>query len=340
MPALDLDTTYYPRGYPDLGLEGRSLPLRWRRDASVPALIERVERWEHDRFLNSSFELSIGRRIPASFAFEMAQVYVAMRERFPSVAPEAVHVGTDVSDDTLAYAFGYAGDFPMLRSLGVEDLDSVDIDALGADLDAVDRRLLRAEYRRRDGARNPMTAGTIDISSVFGSQRRYRDLIVFWKRRNARAVINERPVRMPPLATSPATMVLVHEFGHLVDAELINGDIDAARYVYAALSACVFGDWPHSERQWRYHLWNYPTSASEVAGAVQGGARRRHANRQALRWVLGHALTRYAAASRDEAFAEAFALTFCADTAQRRALAPFRRALRDVGMLRRPPRRP
>jgi hypothetical protein len=338
MAGRELTSEYHPGGYPGLGLAPRTLTLRWRHDASLSALARRVGRWEDERGANPGFELRTGPRMAPALAFEMAQVYVALRERFPAVAPEYLNVSSDTGDDAVALAWSYAAEFPLLRALGCDRPDELNAAELRSAVEPGDYAQLRSELRRSVGVRNPSSAGAIEISSVFGAPRRYRDLVAFWHARNALAERNGRPVRMPALATSPAAMVLVHEFGHLVDAELADADADGARHVYAALSACVFGYWPHSDRQWRYHLWNYPTSSLGYAGAVQGGPRRRHANRQALRWVLGHALTRYAATSRDEVFAEAFALAFCAATPQRRALAPFRRALIDVGMLRRAPR--
>lgn len=333
--ALELSPTYFPKGFAVAGLTPKSLPLSWRQGNTVAGLVSKVERWEHRRG-NPDFELRIPARVPAPLAFEMAQAYVALRERFPAVAPEYFNLASEMGNSVLATAWTYASDFPLLRNFGLDTLEGSDFTELREQLDTTERRRLTRELQLAQGtARNPLTAGGIDMCDLFASRGRYADLIRFWNAKNRRAALAGRPLRIPELRTSAATMVLVHEFGHLVDAELIDADREAAKHVYAALSYCVFGEWPSSERQWRYHLWNYPTYSETVAGAAQGGARRRQSNRNALRKTIGHALTRYAAASRDEIFAEAFALSFCATNPQRRSLAPFTEALRDVGMLRR-----
>jgi hypothetical protein len=271
---------------------------------------------------------------------------VALRERFPSIMPEAVGFSSGLTSKVaLATAVPYASAFPYLRTAGVDDPSVLFVDPTAkadvlALLEPHERRRLNAELQLTAGVHDALTAGEIEVAADFSSLRKYRALIKFWEVRNARALQYGRPLRMPGIDTSPATMVFTHEFGHLVDAEVIERDFDAATHLYASLSFCILGEWPTSTRQYQRHLINYPVGpAVGHAGPYQGGPERRRENRAALRYTIGHALTRYAAASRCELFAEAFSLAFTGSARHRAMLAPFRKAMRDVGVLRRRPNR-
>lgn len=335
MEEMPLQFAYRPNGYPEAGLQARTLQMRYRHDANLENLAEKLETWEEEHG-NPHFEAKNLHRANPALAFELSHAYVALRERFHHVHPEYLSFATPMGNQTLALAWQYAAEFPSLRSTGVDPHDEDSLAEIVATLEPAAQRKLRADVERALTVSDPYASGCIDISSLFSSERRYRHLLAYWRRRNARAQALGVAPRVPVLCTSAATFTLVHEFGHLVDADLMENDYEAAEHVYAALSYCILGEWPRSDRQWLNHFINYPIGVAAIPGPAQGDAERRRYVRVQNRQAIISTLTRYAATNRDELFAEAFALSFVSGDPELRArLEPFRAALRDVGMLRR-----
>jgi hypothetical protein len=335
MNEMPLQYGYHPHGYADVQLQATTLSLHHRADANLANLGGKIEAWEAAHG-NPTFQLKNITKTNTALAFELSNVYIALRERFHNVRPEYISFATPMGDSTLALAWQYAAEFPNLRSFGIDPFDDVALTEILTDLDPRATRKLRSDVERARAVENPYASGCIDISSLFSSERRYRHLIAYWKRRNARALATNTPLRVPAMLTSPATITLVHEFGHLVEADLMEHDFEAAEYLYAALSYCLLGEWPRSNRQWLNHLINYPIGVAAIPGPAQGDAERRRYVRSKHRLTIMNGLTRYAASNRDEMFAEAFALSYCAaDPDTRAKLEPFQAALRDVGVMRR-----
>lgn len=337
MREVPLQFEYFPSGFPQVGLQAKTLPLNYKSTVSMERLAQKLQKWEsmhgNDQFIAKNLH-----RTNPELAYELANVYVALRERFPSVRPEYVSFSSHIGDHVMAYAWQYAAEFPNLRSHGVDPYDTQALADLADELDSTTFRAIRRDVEAANLVRDPYLAGSIDLASMFSSERRYRNTLAFFRRRNELMESKGMPLRVPLLATSLAAFTLVHEFGHLLDAELIHHDPEASEYLYATLSFCVLGEWPHSTRQWRNHLINYPTIEKAAAGPYPGTPESRRYVRQQLRRPIMDLLTRYAVVSRDELFAEAFALTFCcADPERSERLEPFRTALRDVGVLRRRP---
>jgi hypothetical protein len=304
-----------PHGYPHLGLSAVSLPLRYRRDANLTRLARRLETWESDRG-NDGFEARNLSNLSPATAFELVHVYVALRERHPSVMPAYVNFSTDLDGGkSLAWAYSYPQLFPALRGHGDEH-DCARDERQGEQWGFV--------HLERSGA--------IELDSLFSSPLRYNALIAYWQKRNANAARRGRPPRTKELLITPAAYVLMHEYAHLIDGELTSAGWQRAEPVYRALSKIVFHVEP-TVTQWRYHLINYPSLYQP--GPHQGNKQRQRSNKQAVRPSLGHLLGSYAAHSRDEAFAEAFALAHGSSKPLRTELAPLLRALSDDGVRRR-----
>jgi hypothetical protein len=334
----DIDT--HPRGYPRLGLKARTVNL----DTTDPAVLtRRIERWER-RMGNSGFEARNLHRPAPEVAAEMANVYVALRERYPTVRPEYVDFASgDVDKGTLGTSLIYPAVFPTLRTAAdlydVDDLDElVDVATIDADPEVVSmRRSLRREAQWIAGVRDVTCSGAIDMSRTFATKKHYAALVTYWERRNELARAAGRPPRVPQLAVSPVTFVLLHEFGHLVDGELLSDGYENGVDTYGAISAAVFGIDQPAPTAWRYHLINYPAAyaPTETHGPYGRNKDRAAETKQRLRWVIGETLGSYAWNSRDEVFAEAFALAQGGSTALRTRLAPMLRALETAGLRRR-----
>ena len=337
MREVPLQFAYFPEGFPSVGLQAKTLPLNYRSNSNLDRLGKKLQRWEAEHG-NAGFTPKNLHRTQPELAFELSNVYISLRERFPSVRPEYVSFSSHIGDSVLAYAWQYASTFPNLRSYGIDPFDTQALEDLADELDATTMRAVRRDVQFATDVTDPYLAGSIDIGSSFSSERRYRALLHFWRQRNAAMASKGMPLRVPALATSAAAFTLVHEFGHLLDAELILHDPEASEHLYATLSFCVTGEWPHSTRQWKNHLINYPTAQAEFSGPYPGTPESRRYVRQQLRRPIMDLLTRYAVVTRDELFAEAFALEFCsADPVRSARLEPFRVALRDVGVLRNRP---
>lgn len=332
---------YHPHGYPKLGLVARTLPLHYRRDANLRKLRKRLEAWEHARG-NPGFQARHLEKLRPQLAFELAHVYVSLRERHPYVRPDYVDFMVEQEGDLLATASSYSEAYPTLRRLA-EDLDleevPLDIDEIRTETDGwlstQELRLARDEIALASVGRpgNLFATGVIEFGVLFNRPRRYAKLLRYWTMRNLRAEHAGKPLRVPPLAVSAASFVFIHEFGHLVEAELMAGSYRTFEKVYASLSEAMFGARPHA-RQWRYHLMNYPTyDFTTVRGPSMGSRERQRDTRRRLREPLGRLLGSYAPATREELFAEAFALSMVhAQPTVRRQLRPLQDALTAGGL--------
>lgn len=332
---------YHPNGYPQLGLVAHSLKLRFRPDASLRRLRRRLEDWEATRG-NPYFEARGLERLPVPLAFELAHVYTALREWHPEVRPDWVDFKAPLEGKTLGLAASYAGESALREAadeVGVETFTDLLVELKHWDGDP---ELARAAMQAVQVAiREPASlrihqlgaTGSISLDGQFASARRYRELLEYWERRNARAAERGRPRRVPPLAVSAASYVLCHEFGHLLDDTIAELGLKVAEPVYARLSQALLGGRRPRLTQWGRHLMNYPTDHDLLPGPHMGGRARQRIVRRALKDTIAYQLGSYAPTNRDELFAESFALAYCAgDRALRTRLRPLRDALVAVGL--------
>lgn len=333
LQRLDHGISFAPQGYPELGLQPVTITLKYRANANVETARRRVVAWEEERG-NPGLRLENLEYLPKELAFELLNVYAALRERFPHVCPSHIDFSESRPEDdparnTLAYALVYPSIFPFAR-FGADELP-------WAPLGPWDYRFMDQE-----GISDPTSSGSIRIGSVFSDLDDYLDLEVFWALRNQSAIRRGRPdrVRHLDLAVSSASYIFVHEFGHLLEGEILTGGVEALEPHLASLSEIVFGSKPESPRHYRQHLINYPAADRSVDGPAAGSTARRNETKRTLKVAIGEALGCYAAHSRDELFAESFAVAVCSTSPNRHRLRPFLAALRSSGhMRRRPPRR-
>jgi hypothetical protein len=340
---------YHPNGYPNLGLTPRTLKLRYRDGADLHALRRKIERWERQQG-NASFEARHIEKLPPQLAYELANVYVAMRERFPDVKPDYIEFAGKESRKVLAWATNYGDSIPFVRDLvaAYDDLDPTDSELLVeiAREEYNDARVIRAlkaesYWVEVDAIRNPAATGSIEFGDIFRKKRSYQQLLDFWITRNQRAALRGLPPRTLGNAVSAASFTLIHEFGHLVEAELLELGYRPVEKVYRSLSEIVFGVKNPSDNQWRYHLVNYPTySYTQQKGPREGGPTRRRETKRVLHLAIRQQFGAYATTCRDELFAEAFAFTFGGTWRMREDMKPFLRALKQESlMVERLPRR-
>jgi len=342
--------THHPEGYPELGLVAKTLKLRYRKGANLRNLAKKIERWERAHG-NDGFQARHLTRLPGELAYELCNVYIALRERYPDVKPDYVDFSAGagvMQGGALGLSTIYPSTFPTLReaaeTYAVEDLPSLLEYIREDDMYVWPRNDLRRERAWLGDARNISRSGVIELGGVFSKARSYKTLREFWQRRNARAELLGRPLRTPELSTSEATFVFVHEFGHLVEGELFaEGGWRRGEAAYGAISRAIFGGAKPKVHQWRKHLINYPCfiAPEHTYGPHQGGETRQSATRQALRDQISRKLGTYASVARDEIFAEAFALSHCAAPKRRKELSGLLRALERSGLRKRnvqPPR--
>lgn len=331
---IDRSISFAPNGYPEIGLQPNTISLKYRSNANIETARQRVIDWEAERG-NPDLRLENLELLPKELAFELLNVYAALRERFPHVRPSHIDFSEQRPEDdparnTLAYALVYPTIFPFAR-FGAEELT-------WAPLGPWDYRFID-----REGISDPTSSGSIRIGSVFSDIDDYLDLEIFWALRNQSAIRRGRPdrVRHLDLAVSSASYIFIHEFGHLLEGEILaDGGVDSLEPHMAALSEIVLGFEPDSPRHYRQHLINYPAADRSVDGPAAGSTTRRNETKRALKVAIGEALGCYAAHSRDELFAESFAVAVCSTSPHRRRLRPFLASLRAAGhMRRRPPRR-
>lgn len=186
----------------------------------------------------------------------------------------------------------------------------------------------------------PETAATIELSVCLGHPRCVDKVRRYWEDEARRASARAAPPRVAPSLLSEPALVLVHEFGHLVDHHLESLGRSAAEHVYGALSRVALPERvrrrprPH---QWTGHLLNYPVDdPGALRGRAAGGPARAAIIKRTLAPELGVRFGRYATKCREELFAEAFAAMYGSpDRELRASLVRVRRALEDVGVARR-----
>lgn len=334
--------TYRPGGYPEFGLVARTLPMRYRPGVSLTNLQTKLERWER-KHGNPSFRAIRLHRLPAPLAFELAHVYVALRERYPEIRPDYVDFRSVIKGGALGEAYGYSEFFPAMRRLARDGYAPEDTDELAemasalldGDLaDLADTAKAEVEVMAKGKVIDPLASGAIHLADVFSKPRSYRALLLRWTRRNLGAASQGWSARIAPFSVSPAAFVLIHEFGHLVESELLCRREADVRRVYGSLSRCLFGGRTPRANQWRYHLWNYPTyPGSPQPGRHTGNAERQRQTRKALTPDIRAKFGMYATSCRDELFAEAFGYAHTAPTsAERASLRPFLDELAKIGM--------
>lgn len=330
-------------GYPSLLLSPVSLELPSRQNVTSATIRRKVEAWEASRRERRGFEMRSMDRAPLFVAQESASVYVSLREHFPTVAPSYVDIASPLmqkwyghlknENQPLAVAYTFEELAPLRqhspwRVSPLAVLEDADID------DAEAHRLeLIAEFWEASGVRDIYESGSIDLSPTFGSVRGYRELLSYRARPR-----RPHPSRTPSAiqhTLTPLSYALVHEFGHLLDAEVQMLGQDALEHVYGALSVGVLDlDAAPSVREHSRHLANFPTDFS-LPGRESGGKKRQAWWRRRAAEQIAPVLGRYATTNRDELFAESLVASFAAkDPSLRRALRPFRQALRDVGLHR------
>jgi hypothetical protein len=176
----------------------------------------------------------------------------------------------------------------------------------------------------------------IEVSACFTHPRCLRVVRHDWEDGVRRAALLGTAPRAIPTWCSEAASVLIHEFGHLVDARVLAAGQAIAVQVYGALSIGVLPELrrPPQPGRWGTHLLNYPAADREaLRGPAAGGRARARLIRRALQRRVAQELGSYAASSREELFAEAFAAAHVArDRDLRRRLRPLRRALEVSGL--------
>jgi hypothetical protein len=195
-------------------------------------------------------------------------------------------------------------------------------------------RDLRWEARHLDknAVQDPGATGYIVFGDLFKNSRKYRRILKSWQVRNEKAVGRGNLPRVVWSRVSVASLTLMHEFGHLVENELLAQGRHAVEAVYGALSEVLLEVDEPSSLQYRYHLVNYPTYYyTKEQGRNAGGERRGKATRQALHTAIRSKMGTYATTVRDELFAECFAHAY-GGARMRRELAPFVRALKETGV--------
>lgn len=320
-------------GYPRRGLSSVSLPMHWRQGVSGERLREKLERWEHKRG-NTMFEAKNLEKLPTPLAYEMSNVWVSLREKFPEVRAASVNFHNNKEKGVLADATSYAELYPRLRATAQWQGSQSPVDTWNlCDDDSIDdeefyalaKELLDAK-QFGDTNVDVTATGAIELSACLSHPRCHKKLLAYWDKRNERARVLGVAPRIVPLGTSVATYVLAHEFGHLVDSALAEHGALATERVYAALSRGVLGGSRPRKEQWRNNLWNYPTGYLKAnSGWYEGSAERGRDTVRSLRPVIGAKLGSYATVNRDELFAESFSLSYCASDAE---------LLRDLSLLK------
>lgn len=335
---------FRPEGYPELGLESRTLSIPRRSDASSSRLSSRVLTWEAARRGSKGFSLTGMDRMVLPLATEAAHVYLALRELFPSVAPSHLALASDRLDawyghlrwenQPLALAVTYE-DLAPLRALSPWRMSPLAVmDTLeDHDLSEWDEDALQmlAETWETSGVKDVWSSGSIDISRSVTHVGQYRALMAL-REKPSRPHASGTPSAVQHTLT-PLAYAIVHEFGHLTDVELQLLGMDAMEYVYGELSAAVLDlDAVPALNAYAQHLASYPTALSVPGRHMGQKARQRQAKERSLS-TIAPVLGRYATTNRDELFAEAFVAMFAhSDPVVRRRMQRFRGALKEVGL--------
>lgn len=311
---------------------------------SVHTLQKRLEKWERANG-NPKFQARKLTKLPAPLAYELTQVYIAMRERFPNIKPDYVNFCADLGNNELGETFTYVDNLPVMQSLlcggvlgdtehyGIDEIVDIVKDYGGSkgDVKAVKYETL---FCKEAAVLNPLAVGVLSVGSIYSKKRAYQKLINFWVAINERALAQGQPPRTPETGVSAASFTLIHEFGHLVEGTLLATKRKNVEKVYGVLSEIVLGVKKPKPNQWRYHLINYPSYYyTNVQGKYVGGAERQRNTRRRLRADIRETLGTYATIKRDEIFAEAFAHAYAGNSVIFRSkFKPFVNVLKDLDL--------
>ena len=336
-PAVSIPL--HPQGYPALGLAARTLHVPKRPDASTSVLRKNLESWEASMRGEHTFEMRSMERLPLHVATEAAHVYAALREQFPVVAPGYVDLASHQIEEwyktskpdnqPLAVAVTFESlqplrDMTMYRMSPTAVLEGVEDEDMDLDL-----LLAIAEAAESLGVKDVWATGSIDICRSFETKKSYTELMRM--RQRVRRPHKTGTTAAVQHVLSPFAYALVHEFGHLVDAELQMLGPDTTSWVYGELSAALYGIKHPRVEEYSKHLVNYPTATGP--GRHAGGKARASSLRSQALTRLAPDLGRYATVSRDELFAESFVALFAArDKDLRLKLCRFRAALQVAGL--------
>ena len=348
VPLVDATASYRVGGYPRLGLAPLAMKLSSR---SAGLLTRQLEGSERERG-NLYFSAEGLHKLDIRLANELVSVFVGLSERYPSVWVDRVNfaASSGAGEGALAYAEVASTNWPGVHALSLET-GQVHLGELLAavaerdgEFDPKVLRQMRAETRQlghRMRGRDLQSHGLIELSACLGHHQCYSILQTYWKFRSELRIAAGRPPRLQPNRVSVAAFILLHEFGHVVEGALIYLGDEAYAQVLGALEDGILrrgnGRYLLSDYRLRQvgltrtdaHLVNYPTSADKP---FSDAATRRRV-RQVVGSEVAHRLGSYSKTSRDEMFAEAFALAQCAKDPELRAmLAPFKQSLIDVGL--------
>lgn len=335
---------YHPNGYPQLGLVPRSIHIKYREGMTAATLKTRLERWERAHG-NPKFQARRLTKLPAPLAYELVQVYISMRERFPEVKPDYINFYADLYKGTLGESLTYVDNLPVIQSLlstgviddtglyGIDDLVEIVKDFGGSSGDLKALRNERA-FIDQESVLNPLAAGVMSIGAIYSHKRAYQKLLNFWVSINERSAAQGLTARAPEMGVSPAAFTLIHEFGHLVESKILVTKQANVEKVYKSLSEVVLGIKNAKPNQWRYHLINYPAyTYANGQGKHVGGQNRQRETRRVLRGAIRAKLGTYATVSRDEIFAEAFSHAYAGRSVNCRAsYKPFINTLKSIGV--------
>ena len=335
---------YYPNGYPHLGLVPRSIKIRYRDGMTAKTLKTRLEKWERANG-NPKFEARKLTKLPAPLAYELVQVYIAMRERFPEIKPDYINFYAQLGHNELGEAITYVDNLPVLQSLlcegiiddqeqyGVDDLIDI-IKYYGGSQGEVRAVIGETTFVKDEAVIDPLAVGVISLGSVYGKKRSYQKLLNFWAAMNERAKAQGLPPRAPETGVSAAAFTLIHEFGHLVESRLMATKRKNVEKVYGVLSEIILGVNKPKPNQWRYHLINYPSYYyTTIQGKHVGGLSRQRDTRRLLRADIRETLGTYATVKRDEIFAESFAHAYAGNSVKfRNRFKPFVDTLKDLNL--------
>lgn len=347
--AADPQTLYRPGGYASLGLRAVGVDFSER---SSTLIARQLSDAMHARG-NVYFNVRGLARVTPHLANELAHVFLSLSQHYPGVCIDQFVASGDMSDFSsdlvLAYAFATSDEVPNLHRAALITGES----SRWAVLERVDElklsdaqhRHLREEWRRLGAARverDLLGHGTIALSECLTAHPRcLGSLVSYFEMRNAR---RERAGKAPGVPASKVSLtsgVLIHEFGHLVEAALIRLGEHEHRYVFDTIERALLrrdnGRSVFSSRDLSTHglsrehvrLVNYPEygDPNGYDGVV------RYAQRRLVGGRIQEFLGKYPAESRREIFAEAFWMSWTSSDAELyERLVPLRHALIEVGL--------
>jgi hypothetical protein len=335
-------------GYPRLGLA----PLNTKLSKTSSALLEKqLIRAEHKRG-NEMFMATGLTHLDPRLANELASVYLGLAEKFRGVTVERIDFCRNMAvygDYPAGVTSFFSREFPQLYSvaqdLGTSDLHDVANAIYQGEYDRnttarVDNELSRAPWSVYK--RNAMSHGYIELSECISHPQ---CLAIYHATAQAKNISRARrgePPSLPPVNTSWASMVLVHEFGHAVEHAILGQGEESWKYAIDALEGCILrkpnGRWRISAAQLREvgltredaRLINYPNYFDPNN---PGNGERRKVIRDLVGKEMSREIGAYAGDWLGECFAEAFMQAIISSVPEtRKQLAPFLEAIYDLGL--------